>query len=65
LHERAEKSLLKNNLQLTKESEEFLSRNPALLLMIGLKEYHFFAGPDSSFTLTDAGEMHKLKVGTV
>jgi hypothetical protein len=38
--------------------------NPAMLRMIGLKEYHFLAGPDNSFTLTDAGEMRKLKVGS-
>ena len=31
--------------------------NPAMVRMIGLKEYHFFAGPDNSFTLTDAGEI--------
>ena len=64
LYERAEESLLKNNLQPTNESEEFFSRTPALLRMIGLKEYHLFGGPDNSFTLTDAGEMRKLKVGS-
>ena len=69
LYERCEDSLRggewkQDNWQPTKEYEEFFSRAPRLMQVIGLNEMHFVNAGSGSFTMSSTGEVRKLEVGS-